>query len=425
MNNIILERKYYAIEITTLSPLSVSGGGEANTDADLMKNAEGTYFVPGTSLAGAFRNYFQKKKDEKAVFGFAKNNDGAMSSVFISDLYFVKEPVVSVRDRIKVEEQGEDDGNKFDLEIIESGAKGILYLTFLCREKDSWDYDFVIQKTIQGLQNGEIRIGANKNRGFGRLKVERIFEKSFTKENIDEWIAFVSASKDLEQYGSAKSYESWMQGKEEISKKYIKVEVPLKLQGGISIRRYSTEPEKADYVHLLCDGKPVIPGTSWNGAIRKEAARILEQLQMDKKSVDRFIKEWFGYVLGESARQSRVVIGESILTDASPVPMTRNSINRFSAATRTGALYSEISYYGGCTKLEMMVPKTGEYKAFLGVLLIIIKEIQKGYLPIGGQVAIGRGIFEKDENGEVRFSEDISETECLNHLYTYLCEVAK
>lgn len=422
MSNIILERRYYAVEVENLSPLCISGGVDENTDADLMRNAEDTIFVPGTSLAGAFRNYFNYKKDEKNVFGYSKDKDGAMSSVYISDLYFEEtDDKVSVRDRINLSEQE----NKFDLEIMETGAAGTLYMNFVYREKDDWNADEIMKIIFQGLIQGEIRIGANKNRGFGCLTIKSIYEKSFTKENMDEWIDFVSESHKTDAYGEPVSYEKWMRGKEMTADRYIKIEVPLRLQGGISIRRYSTEPGKADYEHLKCNGKPVIPGTSWNGAIRSACGKVLERLGVEKDEVNAFIKEWFGYVTAKAARQSRIVIGESILEGAKEVPTTRNSVNRFSAATKSGALYTGISCYGGTTSLNLMIPKVGEYKTLLGVLMLVMKEIQTGYLPIGGQAAIGNGIFEKDDNKGIVFSESISEEECLKSLYLYLDEVAK
>ena len=105
-----------------------------------------------------------------------------------------------------------------------------------------------------------------------------------------------------------------------------------------------------------------------------------------------------------------VVFGESIIEGAKALPMTRNKVNRFDASTVDGALYSEIAYFGGKTELEIMVKKDTErnYQAFLGILDIIVKDILNGFLPVGGQTAVGRGIFETD--GPVQW-ENASEDE--------------
>ena len=55
--NKILKRKYYALEIELISPLKVSNGQEIHSDSDVMRNGNGILFIPGSSLAGAFRDY--------------------------------------------------------------------------------------------------------------------------------------------------------------------------------------------------------------------------------------------------------------------------------------------------------------------------------------------------------------------------------
>ena len=49
---------------------------------------------------------------------------------------------------------------------------------------------------------------------------------------------------------------------------------------------------------------------------------------------------------------------------------------------------------------------------------MIIKDIQSGFLAIGGQTAVGRGIFAED--GEIRYSEEIDEKLCQRELCSIL-----
>ena len=100
----------------------------------------------------------------------------------------------------------------------------------------------------------------------------------------------------------------------------------------------------------------------------------------------------------------------------------RNNINRFTAATDTNMLYSEVACFDGHTELEIMVSKKYDYhKAVIGMLLLVAQDIQNGYLSVGGQAAIGRGIFEA--NGELTISEEVSQAECQKALYEFLYEV--
>jgi len=414
-NKKIVRRRYIVATLQVVSPLHISNGNDFHTDSDVLKNSNGEYFIPGTSLAGAFRNYLNIKKDSDCIYGYSKNEDGRMSSVFISDVYFDKKPNINTRDGVKL---GDDKGveNKFDMEILEPGVSGILKMEFVEREGDSYSYDETICSILQGIDIGEIRLGANKNRGFGRLKIADIVDKKFEAGKVDEWITF------LENPNSVKkdSFDEWVAQRINIERKYVKVTVPLKQVGGISIRRYSTVPDKADYEHIKSNDKPVIPGTSWNGAIRADALRILTECGMSKDSALRKIDEWFGCVKdnkeGALQHQSQIVISESIIEDAKMLPMTRNKINRFTGGTVDSALYSEISCFDGRTKLEYFIKKELGYESLIDIMNLIVKDIQNGYVAIGGQTAVGRGLFEAD--GEITVEEFKIDSACFgNALY--------
>lgn len=425
-------RKYYAIRVELLSPLNVSSGRDYYTDSDMLRNGSGDLFVPGTSLAGAFRNNLGIKKGEQGIMGYSKEQKGRMSSLYISDLYFDGKPKVSVRDSVALTAEKTVD-NKFDMEIIETGAQGTIFFSYLLREGEKQqEFEDAINTILQDIQSGAVRLGANKNRGFGRIKIKEIYQRTFQAENIEEWIRFLKNPKTIENYRDEKqqdySYDAWVKDKKKPQEKYIKIRVPLILTGGISIRRYSNQPDQADYEHITCNGKPVVPGTSWNGAIRADAREILNSLGCS--NADAVLKHWFGNVDTnrgrqsdrEDSMQSQIVIGESEIRDAVRMTMTRNKVNRFDASTKDGALYSEISYFGGKTWLEILVRKDEkkEYLALLGMLKLVIADIQKGYVAVGGQTAIGRGIFKEDMEQSAEYSEEISEELCMSALYSVI-----
>lgn len=419
MKNPIKYRKYYAAELVLASPMAVSGGEDYESDADLIRNRDGEVFIPGSSLAGALRNYVSQKENREKLFGYSQGEKGRMSAVSLSDLYFDRKTgmQVSLRDRVKLTEEKTVD-NKFDQEIIETGAKGTLYLEYVVRkEQEEMDCEALVASFFQGMQDGEIRFGSDKNRGYGRVRILKIYEKGFGPKDVDQWIDFQQKDRALSAY-EACSYEAWKQvHKSAAAGKYVHIQVPLKQKGGISIRRYSTKPDGADYEHITCNGQPVIPGSSWSGAIRADAKNILTEAEV--KDPEKVIGAWFGNLEKEDSCQSSVVVGESVLRDTVSLPMTRNKINRFDASTVDGALYSEVSCMNGKTELELMVRKDayGEYKAIVGLLYLVIRDIQKGYVAVGGQSAIGRGIFAADGDRSISCSEPLTEQECLAALY--------
>ena len=443
-NKKIIKRVYYAIELELAFPLSMSNGINMETDSDLLKTRDGRVFIPGSSIAGALRSKIDPSLREKLA-GFSMDNGGRMSKLYVSDLCFEK-GVESVRDGVQLN-PGKTVENKFDFEVIETGAAGVLFLNYLVREEDDEaEFSKIIHSLLNGIADGQIRFGSNKNRGYGRLKVVSIRRKEFDKKNRDEYIGFVP--RDVTGYGEKEEYDSWKTAHAENLDHYCNISVPLKLTGGISIRKYSARPNEADYMQITIGGEsaadkdklPVIPGTSWNGAIRADALDILKELGV--KNAENYINQWFGHVHkkgldDKSARESAIVIGESIIEGAVPLTMTRNKINRFDASTQDGALYTEISYFGGNTTLEIMLKKSEEYfdenatkyarkcvdyKPVLGLLMLVARDIENGYVAIGGQTAVGRGIFAS--NGTIEISEaSVTEADCRKALYQYLQEV--
>lgn len=417
MKKAIIKRKYYALKIELASPLKVSNGEKYHTDSDVIKNGKGEVFIPGTSLAGAFRHRLGYDSKTPGTMGYSDGEEGRMSQISISDLY-LRNAVISERDGIKLDDNHMvEKGGKFDMEIIETGATGEIYFDYVLRVgDDEKQMDDDINTVLQEIQTGSIRFGSNKNRGFGKIKILEIASRTFTaNDKVTEWVDFC----DKPDYGTFDQFDNWLKNQDTIDSDYLHITVPLKLKGGISIRKYSTTPDKADFQHITCNGNPVVPGSSWNGAIRSDVLEILRNVSHINMGISMeplsLIDQWFGVVDLENnlAHQSQIVVGESIIEGAQKQVMTRNKINRFDAGTKKGALYTEEAYFGGTTKLNLMVKKdeNGEYKAITAMLLLAISDIQKGYVPVGGQVAVGRGIFEED--GAITFSEDV-DVKCFN-----------
>lgn len=443
--NLIRERIYYAVGLELFSPLCVAGGMDLNTDSDVMRNGRGECLIPGTSVAGAFRQYLDPGREEGGIFGYSKGEEGQMSEVFFSDVYFDEPAEVSRRDGVRLtEERRVETGKKFDWEIIEPGITATLYISYVRRENSPKGGEDKLIQAFLALDGGEIRFGAKKTSGFGRMKIREIRRRAFINEKeadpcrdkackegeeriqsadaslyvpcsqnardhaeartlADEWLEFMENPRDRKHYVL---WEDWRTKESKKSETCI-VRIPLRLTGGISIRRYSTRSGEADYEHLTSRrradqgaGSPVVscaivPGSSLRGAIRADARRILRELHCE--DAEDCIGYWFGYT--DARARSLITVEECVFEEepGSPMcdlPITRNRISRFDASVLDGALYSEIAHFGGKICLEMRIQKKEGYRRILKLLWLVAQDIQMGYLPIGGETAIGRGIFE-------------------------------
>lgn len=415
MSNKIRKRMILKIQIRFTSPLSVASGEDRWTDSDVMRNAEGVPFVPGSSLAGAMRAYLENEKDSPCMLGYSGNDGiGKMSSIYFSDLEFDSETVSAVRDGVALtENKTSKTGSKYDLEILEANQEGHFFLEIVIREQDD---EKTIQEGVKAFQqavnDSEIRLGTKKTRGFGVFEIIAVYQKSYDRNNYLEYAQAYSA-KTWED--ALDERDEWLSDSDREAK-MVHVEVPLKLKGGISIRQYAGRKGEPDYTHLTDHGKPVIPGTSFAGAIRHRMNRILEELcaggaTLPAKTSD-IIDYAFGYVDGKKACASSVIINESVIQNAKPLTITRTGVSRFEAAVKKGALYKERTYVDGELVLKIAVRKEKldcDSRWILGLLLLAIKDLQNGFLAVGGLTAIGRGTF--CENGAIRIDGETGKEE--------------
>lgn len=465
--NGVTQRDYLCMKIRLESPLCVSGGEDEYTDRDVERDFDGNPFVPGTSLAGAFRNYLLRMEGKAyadKLFGYIDGQNGCQSRFSVSDLTFENGYTISIRSQTKLEHKVAATGSKFDLENIEKGAAGTFYMELEFRENDSDDlkaaaYRF-LKRIVYGIDSGEITFGSNKSSGFGHFSIEKIYGRGFGVMHPQESVP--DACSSLQDYLIRKNcffgfsgwpdFDKWdMQADEneldckelypdEKTSMYTTLEVPLKLTGTINIRQYITEyKSEDDSKHIYRSGKlgeeiPIIPGSSWKGAIRSQCERILRELGIWKESL---VLQMFGFIEKDKAKNaqphesgagsasiSNVFIEESdidaCIPDAGPEsvldgrdidasrsaghyqPVTRNQINRFTGSTVNHALLQEQVYVHGKCSLTIHICKDADESGadknawMAGLLLLAIKDLQNGYLAVGGETGIGRGIFGSD-----------------------------
>lgn len=390
----IKSKIYYYVRMELLSPISIGNGDDLLTDHDCLRNSKGVPFIPGTSLAGVFSHYLS---DEMlALFTPKIGDEYKQSPYYISDANIVLDDKkhnvsTSIRDGVKLKpDKIAEDGAKFDFEIVESSTKFDFRIEVIVRDHDNIDkMKKVVDVILHGLNSGEILLGYKSKRGYGKVKIEDVKIKEFTKNSLEEMLLFDKYQMD--------KYDQYSIPDIDNENKYDYIEVHLRQLGGISIRKYSAKAGEVDFEHVTSNGKPVIPGTSWNGLIRRQIAEYLDDDIISNCCVK--INDWFGDAKKRdtTGRASNIIIEESIIQDAKRIQITRNKISRFSAGVSNRALFSEVSYFNGDTVLGIKVKKSIEEdpdnSRIIGLLSLVIKDIDNGFIALGGQTAIGRGLF--------------------------------
>lgn len=412
MKNKVVKKIVRKIDIEFISPVCVSNGEDEFTDADVMVDYYGKPFIPGSSLAGAMRDYLRLE------YGIGSEN-GDMSAFYISDLNFDGEPSRSVRDGIRLDENKQTiEGAKYDMEVIDAGAKGTFYMELVIRENsDENKYLNQWRTILSGFHNQDIRLGMKKTRGYGECDLTSVYEIEYSNENNNIL--------DYAKAYNPETYKGLVDKKKELWNKpsnlFTNIEVPLELRGGISIRTYSAKKGEPDYSQITGKNKKaVIPGTSISGALRSRMHQFLkEDLKLEKDKANQLMNTLFGLEGSRDAQghKSYIRFSENTIEGAKAIQMTRVAISRFEFTSLQGALYTEKTYVNGKVKLKIQIENCKDW--MLGLLLIALHDLQHGYLAVGGQTAIGRGIFEGNEiriNGKTIVDE--------NKYYDALMEVA-
>lgn len=453
----ITGKKYMKIKFKLTSPLMIGCGKSDVTDNDIVRDNRGKPYIPATAIAGVVRDglyrygifKYEENKDDredeyaKKIFGHVRiskkaDDEGEQSEsrIIFYDGQIIPEDIkninISVRDSVALDEHKTAiEGAKFDMEILEPGVSFCTYMELNCTDGDDGKTKDVWKAITAMFQNNALTFGAKTMRGMGGIETCEISEAEFDLTNaqgITDWVNFKMYS---EKDGAWDNNWTSRNDPDPLSAdNNIKIDLELELQGGISIRRYTTdvdvpqdkktnetdddskEKEKSDkddnvrsmpdYEQLTVkgiDGKdiPVIPGTSWAGAFRH---RMTEFLGED------FVTELFGEVKDEKEK-SLISFSESQITGAKDKTISRTAIDRFTGGAAEGALYTEKTYYGGNTQLTIRINnlnRLSEREAILNALAAIILDLHMGYLAVGGLTSVGRGLFKLKKmqvNGEV------------------------
>ena len=384
----IQRRDFYYVEIILDSPLSLGNGVNNNTDQDILVDKEGKPFIPGTSLAGVFTDYIKKCHiDDEETFQPKRNDQNLQSPVFFSDSVLKSEFKKDTRDGIKLKDEQKltEDGAKYDFEIVDIGTKFVFRIEITHRKNEDIKYREYVEECLKAMDEGSILLGAKTTRGLGRVKITLLKHRSFTKENAREYIQFTPYNEFM--------YEDYSLDNVKLTPLYATIKLDLKLNGGISIRKYNANAQEEDFHHITNkNNQPIIPGTSWNGMIKKQFKYYFETILGHNENET---KALFGFVDSNSKnkQKSQIIIEEHIIDGGEEVVMTRNSIDRFSGGTVERRLFTERTHYYGQTQLVIRIPQKLMSDDIMSAFECIIQDIDNGFIALGGQTAVGRGLF--------------------------------
>ncbi len=428
--NHIQYRYYVKGKLELLSPVIIASGEDEIADLQIIRDWNGNIIIPGTTMAGNIRHLLQEKikvqekiKDNKLIdiyFGSDGEDSGhSLFSFFDATALSVS---TDVRDGIKLDNltKTTEDKSKYDYEIINNSSSFEFRMEAVSRKNsDNIIVETILSEIINILEKNELRIGAKTSRGFGKVKLTEtkcLKLEMAEDEDKKKWINF--------SWDTLNSKDKFEAKKNVFGKiNNFKISTDFIIPDSLIIKSYSTDPNDVDSVSLTSNGKPIVSGTSWNGAIRHALENAGRELGKYKEML-KLICETFGWVddksRDKSAMPSKVIIDESIIKDGTMIPYVRNKVDRFTGGVVNSALFDEKPVYGGWVQLNCEIKNAEDYEK--GMLILAIKELQNGIQTVGGGSNIGRGRLEEKDSINI---SDADQEKYLNALAVELNRESK
>ncbi|MGD2092977.1 MAG: RAMP superfamily CRISPR-associated protein [Candidatus Aminicenantes bacterium] len=471
------------------SPALIGSGRSEESDMDVILDADSKLFIPATSLVGVLKSRLNpgdpKPKAWDLFWGYTEDKEedkGCKSALTCNDCNCISSGETALRDGIKIDNKSGMviDRHKYDYQVIEPGTRFTINMEVrvnnqaLDSHREQTDYSAyfhnLTREIVAVLKSGDLRIGSKTANGLGKAKMvkERAWKFDLNKKaDIKKWFkclkdGTLEGDEDLEGVEKLEDLESTS-----IDKNVFIIDAQFTLGSSFIIRSYSNEPGMPDSVTLKSGNAPIISGSSLKGAIRSRCEKILNTLigkevtkttageknGATENKTDELLNHMFGYVNEETGakKKGKFLVEEVNLAGYgySEEKQTRIKIDRFTGGAMKGALFDSMPLFSSASpgknfnvkfylnnfeeKEEKEENIKEKNKAAAGLLLLVLKDLWTGDLPVGGEKSIGRGTL-KGQQADIKWYENgkvipasingtgIKETEKLEELVTSLQE---
>jgi CRISPR/Cas system CSM-associated protein Csm3 (group 7 of RAMP superfamily) len=271
--------------LVAITPIHVGGiGGNAQTDMALAINGKGEYYIPGTSLAGALREWMgSDSKLANALWGYqdVKSDRGHASFVLVEDARI--QAKAEIRDGVGINRYYGTAAEhfKFDRAILPRGSRILLEITIEQNPDKDWERAKAEWfNLLEALQNKEIRFGAAKTRGLGLVKLEdlKIIDQNLsTRQGILDTLRGKGTGTTLGALSNQSVASNHPQLHIEIqwqpvSPVMVKAEadgIAVDILPLVSANGLVSANDKSNLLNF------VIPGSSIKGSLRSQSERIM------------------------------------------------------------------------------------------------------------------------------------------------------
>lgn len=363
-------------QVTAVCQTPLRTGGTVRDTELILRNWQGLPIIQGNSLSGALRDWLSRSKMAGEVNNLFGSQERA-GHLIVSDALFQSTAETTVRPRLHISgETGTADvGGKFDMSHICTGAKFSFTLTCLGGTEIAQEME-VIEQMLAALDLGDIRLGAQKTNGFGRVTLvvrRRIYDLKNT-EDREDWLADRDSGEIicLPALPAEQFVTFTLRG--QADSVLVKASVAEHSGSGSCTK------------NLQEAGIFVIPGSSVKGAVRARAKMIAGFKNLPSTLVD----DIFGRMASDedNGTAGKVQFEDVRLSPAKAKPISRIRIDRFTAGVVRGGLFTEEPV---CSEVCLHIRISANHPAGCGLLIYSLRDLGLGLYGLGSGFSIGRG----------------------------------
>lgn len=376
--------------VLTAKRLTVGNDRDAET---VFMNAQPMLLLQGSSLAGALRGWLEENGgNADELFGSsAVHGTIRPGRLRVSDGVFLPETETTLRPRLKLnpKTRAAENNKKFDMAHIRAGAQFDFRLIWLGTEAQIGELE-TVERMLSALHHGEIRLGAQKTNGFGRVSLryrKRKYVLSKEKDRRD-WLNKTPPN------GVPVAPKPLTDGQ--------RVEFILRFRADSLLVKagaeaFAEEDGKLSMVTVPIEeaGYAVVPGSSVKGAVRARAEQIAALKGLPVAETES--------VFGRGARgdndngRSGVARFEDIrLSNEKRVRVKRIRINRFTGGVVTSGLFTE-EPVSTSLPAELRVSLPANRERGCALLLYALRDLAWNLYGLGSGRSIGRGNLDASE----------------------------
>lgn len=390
----------YQITAVCREPLHV-GGNDGRDGGILIHPVKNVPFIQATGIAGAMRDYLAgKDKEQNELFGASAGKvDGVDaidcgSKVRVSDAFFTGNVVnTELRPRVKIDREtgtGQSEqtkgsqtqsGQKFETESVSAGSEFTFQLYLYEREHE---LEAVLEQILGALHTGVIQLGGQKSNGCGYIYFSQVLKSDYDMTKADDRKAWAAESKPGESI--LDKLETQLTDADKRLHFELTGEVDSAiLVKSIAVRDYGEEALDTEQMRTA-DGKLVIPATSIKGVVRSQMEKIAKFKGLPETDIEQIFGK--NSEKGKTGFLGHIHFFDAILEGGERPAQKRIHIDKFTGGVMYGELFSETPAYG---KLTIRVDLEKEDKKAAGLVLMALRDLGIGILPLGSGSSIGRG----------------------------------